>query len=67
MEPIYIKIYKNHIKIRDLHSQKEASVQRDFSHSRMLIEIFTLLLKPFVSRLRISVFIHPPFFVKKEM
>ncbi|WP_109394654.1 YjaA family stress response protein [Proteus terrae] len=40
MEPIYIKVYKNRIEIRDTHSQKKASVQRDFSHSRMLIGDF---------------------------
>lgn len=66
MEPIYIKIYKNHIKIRDLHSQKEASVQRDFSHSRMLIGDFY----PAIEAIRIALKdlgIHPSsFFVKKK-
>ncbi|MBI6528540.1 hypothetical protein JEP40_05265 [Proteus vulgaris] len=40
MEPIYIKVYKNRIEIRDIHTQKEASVARNFSHSRMLIGDF---------------------------
>ncbi|WP_193015688.1 YjaA family stress response protein [Proteus sp. FME41] len=40
MEPIYIKIYTNRIEIRDIHTQKEASVERNFSHSRMLIGDF---------------------------
>ncbi|MEQ4924119.1 hypothetical protein [Proteus hauseri] len=40
MEPIYIKAYTNRIEIRDLHTKKEASAQRDFSHSRMLIGDF---------------------------
>lgn len=66
MEPIYIKIYKNHIKIRDLHSQKEASVQRDFSHSRMLIGDFY----PAIEAIRIALKdlgIHPSsFFCKKR-
>ena len=40
MEPIYIKVYINRIEIRDLHTQKEFSVERHFTHSRMLIGDF---------------------------
>lgn len=40
MEPIYIKVYKNRIEIRDTHTQKDVAVERDFSHSRMLIRDF---------------------------
>lgn len=40
MEPIYIKVYKNRIEIRDIHTQKDAAVEHDFSHSRMLIGDF---------------------------
>lgn len=40
MEPIYIKVYKNRIEIRDIHTLKEVSVERNFSHSRMLIGDF---------------------------
>ena len=40
MEPIYIKVYINRIEVRDLHTKKEFSVERHFTHSRMLIGDF---------------------------
>ncbi|MEX5485464.1 hypothetical protein IC611_04250 [Proteus mirabilis] len=40
MEPIYIKVYINRIEVRDLHTKKEFSVERHFTHSRMLIGNF---------------------------
>ncbi|EOV7494123.1 hypothetical protein ACYJEJ_002421 [Proteus mirabilis] len=67
MEPIYIKVYINRIEVRDLHTKKEFSVERHFTHSRMLIGNFYPAIEAIRTALT-QIGINPlSFFVEKEM